>query len=444
MVKPGGRIYLSTPAGAFENGNVPGWAKVESKGHLRAMRPQDLCALLCELGVVEDFEIEQGLMVASLRPEPRKGKVIFYVGAADCLPEQILTEGLGGSETAVAKVAEHFARRGYDVRVYGALGGGLRGDQVSIEGTEPTNGQVLYAPEGDWDPGEECDLFVCSRIPEAFDRTISAPRRALWLHDADYGERLTSERAERATEILVMSEFQRELLVEKYPFIADRVQVTRNGIEAGWYEGELPEKKPWAVYSSSPDRGQDVLLECWPEIHKQVPDAELHLTYAPVYERFRQAYPHLQAFHRRLEKLREAPGVVVHGSMNQRDLAELFKQARVWSYPSFSTIGKEPFPEISCLSAMEAQAAGCACVHPNYGALVETVQPGAGPPSPLFEDGQITEEWRRNFVASAVEALSGFEPDPAAREWALEQDWAGVADQWERLFGLVVLEALAA
>lgn len=35
-------VYISTPLGAVESGNVPGWATVEYKGHVRAVTPVDI------------------------------------------------------------------------------------------------------------------------------------------------------------------------------------------------------------------------------------------------------------------------------------------------------------------------------------------------------------------------------------------------------------------
>lgn len=438
MVKPGGRVYISTPDGAFERGDVPGWAKVEPKGHLRAIPPPDLASYLCEQGVIDAFEVPPDrVQVAAFRPEPRKGKVIFYAGPVEALPETIISDGLGGSETALCKMAEHFARRGYDVRVYAGEGGGLRGDRVSVDDMrDRTQGQVLYEPVGAWDPGEECDLFVSSRIPEAFDRTIAAPRRALWLHDHEYGDRLTAERAGRATDVIVLSEFQREHIAERYPFLADHpgLWVSRNGIEASFYQRVAKRKEPWVVYSSSPDRGLDVLLEMWPEIKARVPEAKLVHTYAPFYHQVRERFDHLQRFHRRIERLHEGlEGVERRESMGQKELAVLFGAARVWAHPSWVTQAGEPWPEISCISAIEAQAAGCVPVCPDYAALKETVRDGAWTPFPV--QGGLDDTWRKAFVREVVDALNGERKlAPDARKWALDQDWGNVCDDWERRF----------
>lgn len=444
MVKPGGRIYVSTPDGAYERGNVPDWWRVEYKGHLRALTAADVADLVAEVGLVHSLIPEQRLVVAEAEPRERTGKVIFYAGAVDALPERILDEGLGGSETALCKVAEHFARRGYDVRVYTGTEHGIRGDQVSVDGRSLTGGQVIYAPGTAWDPGEPCDLFVCSRVPEAFDRSIAAPRRALWLHDADYADRITPERIARTTDVIVLSDFQRGLLTDRYPELADaNVVVSRNGIETSFYRRLPKKRKPWVVYSSSPDRGLDVLLEVWPAIRKRVPAAELHHTYAPVYHRFREQYPHLQAFHARVEELSAAAeGVVAHEAMGQRELAKLYAKARVWAYPSWTTPAKAPFPEISCITAVEAQAAGAVPVCLSYGALRETVVTG----ELVVEDGQgedpgviawgstLSAAWRERFVEAVVRGLTDdawlAECAEVGRPWALERDWSGVCDEW--------------
>jgi 2-polyprenyl-3-methyl-5-hydroxy-6-metoxy-1,4-benzoquinol methylase/glycosyltransferase involved in cell wall biosynthesis len=440
MVKPGGRMYVSTPHGAYENGNVPGWAVVESKGHLRAMQPSDVAGLLVERGKITAMTSEQRLIVASAEPRERRGKVIFYAGPADSRPEQIVETGLGGSETAMCKMAEHFARRGYVVKVYSGEGGGVRQDHLTVEG-EHDEGEVLYEPGTAWNPGERCDLFVSLRIPEAFDRTINCDTRLLWLHDADYGDRLTEQRVSRATHVAVLSEFHRDLMVEKYPFVEDKIFLTRNGIETSLYTGPEAQRKPWLVYSSSPDRGLDVLLECWPTIRRQAEAAgvkkpQLHYTYSPIYKQFRDsgAFPHLQAFHSKIERLvaEDGEGLVDHDHLSQPALAALFREAMIWSYPSWS--GTAPFPEISCIGAMEAQAGGCIPVCLEYGALTETVAAGRLIP-PLETGGKLNSEWRERFIEAIVLYLTDREQRSeirsVAQPAALELDWSGVCDQWQ-------------
>jgi glycosyltransferase involved in cell wall biosynthesis/SAM-dependent methyltransferase len=436
MCKKGGRVFVSTPEGAYENGNIPNWDHVEYKGHLRAMPADELARLLAPHGIIEGFALNQGLVVGALRPAPRKGKVVFFAGGAECAPESIVTTGLGGSETALCKMAERFARRGYEVEVYSKTTG-LRGDHMSVDADAEMNGQVLYLPAALWDPGDPCDLFVSSRIPEVFDRTIRATHRWLWLHDADYGDfRITPERIARTTGVLVMSEFQRNLLADAYPDAlgAANMIVTRNGIEASLYADALPDKKPIVVYTSSPDRGLDVLLDLWPEVVKRVPDAELHFAYAPVYFQFAEQSPPLAAFKKQVDALEaECENVHNHGSLSQPAIADLFRTAKVWAYPSWNSMYDQPFPEISCISAMEAQAAGLVPVTVDYGALKETVKWDR---IPLQGGDRWGSEVEAGMVNAIVAALTKPEPIREAatkRVPALQLDWDGVVDQWEGL-----------
>ncbi len=69
MVKPGGRVYVSTPNGVDHGGDLPGWDHVESKGHVRVYTPTTFHALLSRHGTVERIEQgPDGVMVAEVSP----------------------------------------------------------------------------------------------------------------------------------------------------------------------------------------------------------------------------------------------------------------------------------------------------------------------------------------------------------------------------------------
>lgn len=57
LVADGGRIYISTPFGATEEGNVPNWAHVEPKGHVRAVLPEDQKEWIDPIGDIVRGEI---------------------------------------------------------------------------------------------------------------------------------------------------------------------------------------------------------------------------------------------------------------------------------------------------------------------------------------------------------------------------------------------------
>ncbi len=69
-VAPGGRLYISTPDGAVERGNLPSWDLVERKGHLWAWPVKAFAAMLEEVGEVTAIEVgPDGVAVAEVRPE---------------------------------------------------------------------------------------------------------------------------------------------------------------------------------------------------------------------------------------------------------------------------------------------------------------------------------------------------------------------------------------
>lgn len=160
-------------------------------------------------------------------------------------------------------------------------------------------------------------------------------------------------------------------------------------------------RKPQVVYASSPDRGLDVLLELWPQIRKRVPKATLRACYAPVYFVIAEQDPTVAAHAEKIAKLAEQPGVELLGSLSQPALAKLLMESLVLALPSYNTPHGTAFMETSCILAMEAQAAGCAVVASNWGALPETVRVGT-----LIDAEPASDMWRQCLVEAIVRGLT--------------------------------------
>ena len=109
--------------------------------------------------------------------------------------------------------------------------------------------------------------------------------------------------------------------------------------------------------------------------------------------------------------------------MNQDELAKEFLSAGVWAYPT-------TFLEVSCITAMEAMAAGCAILTSDCGALPETV----GDRGILVKGHLNTEPYQRQFVGHLISLLQN---DPWRAEWgkkgldhARSLSWELVAEDW--------------
>lgn len=426
MAAPDGRVVISTPDGTFGEGGNP--------HHLRCYRAADLAELLRRRGEIVDMAVgDDGIASVAYMPAPRGPKVAIYchAGWEAWHPGDIVKRGLGGSETAAVRLAECLSELGLVVTVYG---------EIHDEGLWRN---VIFRHYSTFDPLEPCDGLISSRFPEVADRPLAAKRRLLWLHDTDCGPRLTPARAAAFDAILTLSDWHRRHVCGMYPFAADRVQQIRNGVHLPYFAERHPWKKrvPRLLFTSSPDRGLDVLLRLWPRVRKQLPNAEFAHCYSQVYDSV-AATDGAVAKHRDLIRdLAQTPGVVRLGSLGQRDLAQLMCASRVWAHPSWASMYDTPFHETSCIGAMEAQAAGCVVVASGWGALPETVGWGR-----LVDRDETGERWVDGFVHAIVEGLTNQAVGDAAAirgpEHAAQLGWAGVAASVAGL--LTPAEAIAA
>lgn len=437
MLAPGGRVYLSTPAGAFEKGLIPDWQNVVRKGHVRALPLHELADELLDRGDIDDLEETNGDRVAfaSYTPKQKRGTVAFYAGGQwePWSPLSIRNGGIGGSETALVQVATRLAADGYKVKVYSSSEPGLIGG-------------VLYRPFTAWDPTENVDLLVVSRRPDLFDNPLGAKTTALWCHDHSY-ESLTAERAEKIDHIVCLSDWQRDRFARLYPFAADRLTIIRNGISYIDLDGTprytkaacgFAKRKLRAVYSSSADRGLDVLLDLWPRIRARAPKAELHVFYGfNVLDKVAAVNPQLAAFKQAIlgkvaELGGETGGIHLRGRVGQAELADEMQQARVLTYPT-------AFLETSCITAMEAKAAGLPIVTSDLGALHETAAGQTLLPWAADETGPHNrdEGYQDAFVDAVVAMLTDKAAWQPAHDEALRGaetlDWSRVIPQWAEL-----------
>jgi glycosyltransferase involved in cell wall biosynthesis len=416
MAKPvTGRVYVSTPDGVFGEGSNP--------NHLRVYRALDLAELLRRRGDLQDMTVgEDGITAVSYIPCERRGEIAIYTGAGwqEWSPVDIGRKGLGGSETAAAQVAEQLSKLGFIVTVYGGV-------------EEGCYRNVVYRSHLAFDPTERREAVISSRIPELFDRQLNCRTRMLWMHDTDCADRLTPARAEPIDHVLCLSRWHDRHLRGMYPFIADKLRRIRNGVVPELYaaaEGE--ERKQRLVYTSSPDRGLDVLLELWPRIREQVPDAVFAHCYTAVYDAIAEQQPALRDFRDKIARLDEQDGVQVLPALPQPELARLMRTSLVWAHPSWSGPADQVFNETFCIGAVEAQAAGCVVVASEWGALKETVKIGR-----LVGGEAMSDRWKDGLVAEIVDGLTSEQ----TQRWAqaegppavADMRWDGVAEQLRAL-----------
>lgn len=195
---------------------------------------------------------------------------------------------------------------------------------------------------------------------------------------------------------------------------------------------ELPEpivKDPHLiVYGSSYDRGLEHLLKTWPDIKKAVPDARLRIFYG--WNLFDVGYhdnPERMSWKEKMNKLMEQDGITHLGRIGHEAVIKEFEMAGIWAYPTH-------FGEISCITAMKAQAYGAVPCVIEYAALKETVQFGVKVKGDIY-DKETKELYKNALIALLNDPIHQENVRNEMISWARKTfPWSVVAKQWHEEF----------
>jgi glycosyltransferase involved in cell wall biosynthesis len=348
-------------------------------------------------------------------PEGWQNKIVIYCGTSYELWDPLCVgEGVGGSEEAVISLAPLLVKLGWQVEVY---------NNCLEEGNYDG---VLWKPFWTYDRSQRCAVFIAWRDSRS---VLLAPEGSFcvaWLHDRQKPEYWSEAMLQRLDALFVLSKYHRTDM----PQVPDeRVLITANGIHTSQFRAQEPRDSKRCIYASSPDRGLDILLELWPQIREQVPEAELHVFYgfSKTYEQLHKNNQQMKEFRDSCLKMMQQPGVVYHGRVGHAQLAKEFLRSAIWTYPTY-------FTEISCITAMKAQAAGAIPVTMALAALNETVKYGYKLSFTVYDKRS-----QLQFVQSTVGLLQDPEKQEKIRSlmvpWAMGQfDWQHVAKQWSTYF----------
>lgn len=394
-------------------------------------------------------------------------KIVIWTGAAwERWGPPCLDDGIGGSETAAIHMSRELARRGHEVVMFG--------DHEGYEGRWEGDRRQATVPDPDLSPVAcslspvlyrsykaavedpkllACDVLVSSRNKQVVRLKPDARAKILWVHDVHVGDDWENDLM-AFDRVYCLSRWHKGYFEEMYPHLnPEKISVTRNGIDPALFADlDWRAKTTSFVYSSSPDRGLDVLMDLWPAIKALRPDATLDVYYG--FETWRKllaqnkrglaVVDYLQG---RLESM-AGDGVKYHGRVGQKELAEAHKKALIWFYPT-------KFSETFCITALEAQAAGCCVVTSKLAALAETASfwrsliEGSNK-SPVYQEQAL--DWLGHyFTAWDIDRKHAdkftYNADlnnpihltaQSARHWALKQTWASLAEEWERDFDVLV------
>lgn len=225
-----------------------------------------------------------------------------------------------------------------------------------------------------------------------------------------------------------VSRWQAGTFVRQLGFPEEKMMISGNGVFIEDFSPRpLEQRHRRMMYSSTPFRGLDVLLDTYAELQTRIPDVGLEVcsgmgVYGVDIHNDNSEYGHL---YRRIVEL----GGVSHGSIAQAELAQLMCRNLVFAYPN-------TFPETFCISVLEAQAAGLPVVTSAYGALPERIKNGVD--GFLIEGEPHSEIYKRRFVEQIVALAT--QPhlwravSEAGIKTAARQTYDHVAESWVQWF----------
>lgn len=319
-------------------------------------------------------------------------------------PDWMESHPLGGTESSALHMAKALRDLGYEVRLTAKV-------------------EDLKIP---------CDIFISTRVWQVFARGIKPGKlNYLWCtDDADQPSvaplkdpKAASLVYSHLTAAFVLSSYQARRWWEVLHLPIGKTFITRNGIPLGRFSPEtspIKGRPRAAYYGSTPYRGLAELLEAWPRVRAAVPDAALHVFSSMGIYGVADT-PEFEALY---AKAKADPSVHYHGAQGQGSLRPVIQTCRALAYPC-------SFPETSCITAMEAMAAGCAVVANDQGALPETAK--GNPLTPAR--GSWLPAWEASLIA-LLRDDGAYEAVAAANLRASRgRDWLAIAREWQTRFG---------
>ncbi len=266
---------------------------------------------------------------------------------------------LGGTETAVIRLAEALDLCGHDVTVATSL--------KTFPESKPR-----YVTMQDALRLGSLDVVIGVRGIQSLNQSFETKKLFYWTGDSwdnvnSYG--IGDPRyINKLDGLFVVSQWHANTMCASSGFPLEKTFVLRNGIRLAYFAGVEPRVRKRLIYSSTPNRGLRFLPSIFSKIKKKHSDAELHVYSSTLLycEKWKSKVVESPEYKLMFEELHHEPGCFDHGSIRQSLLAREFMKSSLWTYPT-------DFEETGCITAMEAQAGGCVAVTTDLAALKEIV-----------------------------------------------------------------------
>ena len=279
----------------------------------------------------------------------------------------ILTTGVGGSETYIIETARHIKQNSeFDVYVF---------CNTPEEKTETFEG-VIYMHLNNY-----CKFInttcvhtcIVSRFSEYLPVTIKGFTENVYfiIHDLT-ASGIIIPKDPKLKKVFCLSEWHVNYFTNIFPMFKDITVAFNYGIDNIFKleNKNVTKIKNKFIYSSYPNRGLLQLLQMWPAIYKKEPTAKLHI-YSDINNKWsNEVEPdkmlEIKNLLNKYKNMKHKLGIYYYGWVSKKELAQAWLTSDIWFYPC-------TFMETFCLTALEAASSKTLCITNNLAALQDTV-----------------------------------------------------------------------
>ena len=332
----------------------------------------------------------------------------------------ILTKGVGGSETYIIEIARWIQRSGkFNCIVF------CKCDKPEVfEGVQYQH-LSTYA---EFIIKNRVHTTIVSRYSEYVPLSCQGFTENVYMVLHDLGPTgCVIPMHDKLKKVICLTKWHEDYFLESFPMFKGKTDHLYYGVDSSRFKPASNKVRNSFIYSSFPNRGLLPLLQMWPAIKRAVPDATLNV-YSDVNGKWVNEVAKEQMDEiRRILSGGGMDGVTVHGWVSKDELAAAWSRADFWLYPCI-------FKETFCLTALEAAASKTFAIATPLAALNETV----GDRGILVPGNPLEPQWQ----IQAINELLLLIADPTRKnslinrnyKWAVESTWEARGKQFSKQY----------
>lgn len=322
-------------------------------------------------------------------------------------PEHFYGRGLGGGESALYLLTRQLAKMGHEVRVYNPAGDGLEHEGV------------YHYHSNQFNPNEYCDAFILFRTPNyAIRHEINTGVRLFWSVDQQTQGDYRADVFPFVDYTVTISPYHTKYHIGRYGVNPDKIQHIDLGVSLEDYQQDIEKIPGRLIYTSVEARGLWHLPRLFQRIKERYIKASLVIM--GDYTLWGANFTGLESAPERFGHLRD---VSILGAIPRRELVQQQLRADILAMPN-------PYEELFCIAAAEAQVAGAVPVTTDIGALSTTVDTGFL--NPLRPGMPQYDKWFVDTIANLLSDRSELEKlQKEARKKANERfSYERIGKEW--------------